>query len=95
LKTESERQFLAISRKVPSEKELRRREEQAEMERGRLAYESARAKVKAFAEKHGYEFPGTPSVEPAKDPPSPLSEGQMQGITNPRAEKGTLQTGAA
>jgi len=29
LKTESERQFLAISRRVPSEKELRRREAQA------------------------------------------------------------------
>ena len=29
LKLESERQFLAISRRVPSEKELRRREQQA------------------------------------------------------------------
>jgi hypothetical protein len=87
-KTESERQFLAISRKVPSEKELRRREEQAEMERGRLAYESARAKVKAFAEKHGYEFPGTASAEPVKDASSPLSEGRSQGITNSHPEEG-------
>src|ERR1700733_5079625 len=32
LNLESERQFLAISRRVPNEKELRRREEQAEMD---------------------------------------------------------------
>jgi hypothetical protein len=88
VETESERQFLAISRRVPSEKELRRREEQAEMERGRQAYESARATVKAFAEKHGYEFPGTASVEPAKDALAPLSEGQTQGITNSHPEEG-------
>ncbi len=80
VETESERQFLAVSRRVPSEKELRRREEQAEMERGRQAYESARATVKAFAEKHGYEFPGTGSAEPVKDAPLPLTEGRSQGI---------------
>ncbi len=73
---------------MPSEKELRRIEEQAEMERGRQAYESARAMVKAFAEKHGYTFPGTASAEPVKDAPTPLTEGQTQGITNPRPEKG-------
>jgi hypothetical protein len=73
---------------VPSEKELRRREEQAEMERGRQAYESARATVKAFAEKHGYEFPGTGSAEPVKDAPLPLTEGRSQGITNSRPEEG-------
>ena len=88
LKTESERQLLAVSCRVPSEKELRRREEQAEMDRGRQAYESARAMVKAFAEKHGYEFPGSASAEPVKDAPAPLTEGRSQGITNPRPEEG-------
>ena len=86
LKLESERQFLAISCRVPSEKELRRREEQAEMDRQRRAYESLPGKIKAFCDKHGYEYP--PGMQTPKDVPAPLSEGQTQGITNPRPEEG-------
>ena len=86
LKTESERQFLAISCRVPSEKELRRREEQAEMDRQRRAYESLPGKIKAFCDKHGWEYP--PGMQTPKDVPAPLSEGQTQGITNPRPEEG-------
>ncbi|HWY14831.1 MAG TPA: hypothetical protein VNX86_06800, partial [Rhizomicrobium sp.] len=85
-KTESERQFLAISRRVPSEKELRRREEQAEMDRQRRAYESLPGKIKAFCDKHGYEYP--PGMQTPKDVPAPLNEGQRQGITSPRPEEG-------
>ena len=86
LKTESERQFLAISCRVPSEKELRRREEQGEMDRQRRAYESLPGKIKAFCDKHGWEYP--PGMQTPKDVPAPLSEGQTQGITNPRPEEG-------
>src|ERR1700733_14560095 len=86
LNLESERQFLAISRRVPNEKELRRREEQAEMDRQRRAYESLPGKIKAFCDKHGYEYP--PGMQTPKDVPAPLSEGQTQGITNPRPEEG-------
>ncbi|HWY13848.1 MAG TPA: hypothetical protein VNX86_01755, partial [Rhizomicrobium sp.] len=93
LKTESERQFLAISRRVPSEKELRRREEQAEMDRQRRAYESLPGKIKAFCDKHGYEYP--PGMQTPKDVPAPLSEGQTQGITNPHPEEGPHKRGAA
>jgi hypothetical protein len=86
LKTETERQFLAVSRRVPSEKELRRREEQAEMDRQRRAYESLPGRIKAFCDKHGYEYPASMALP--KDDPSPLTEGQTQGITNPRPEEG-------
>ena len=86
LKTESERQLLAISRRVPSEKELRQREKQAEMDRQRRVYESLPGIIKGFCDKHGYEYP--PGMQTPKDAPAPLSEGQTQGITNPRPEEG-------
>ncbi len=87
LKTESERRFLTVSRKVPNEKEQRRIAEQAEMDRQRRAYESATAYVKAFAEKHGYEFRESQCSSP-ENAPSPLSEGRSQGIINSHPEEG-------
>ena len=93
-KTEWERTFLTEAArkalKVPSEKGQRRQAEQAEMDRQRRAYESVCAKVKAFAEAHGYDFPGTGTVEPAKDlakdSVATLTEGQ--GIINSHPEEG-------
>ena len=87
LKTESERRFLTISRKVPNEKEQHRIAEQAEMDRQRRAYESATAYVKAFAEKHGYEFRESQCSSP-ENAPSPLTEGRSQGIINLHPEEG-------
>jgi hypothetical protein len=86
VETEPERQFVAISRRVPSEKELRRREEQAEMDRQGRAYESLPGKIKTFCDKHGYEYPV--GMQLPKDAPLPLTEGQSQGTTNPRPEEG-------
>jgi hypothetical protein len=90
-KTEWERGFLAEATrnaKAPSEKELRPQEEQAEMDRQRRACESVAARVKAFAEKRGYDFPGTASGEaPAQDSASTLSKGQTQGL-NSHPEEG-------
>jgi hypothetical protein len=89
-KAEWERSFLTEAarnaRRVPSEKELRQQEEQAEMDRQRHAYESVAAKVKAFAEAHGYDFPGTGTAEAAKDSVATPSEGQ--GIINSHPEEG-------
>ena len=48
-KAESERSFLAVARRVPSEKELREQEKQAGIACSRKAYEEAVAHVKAFA----------------------------------------------
>jgi hypothetical protein len=88
LKTESERRFLTISRKVPNEKEQHRIAEQAEMDRQRRAYESVTAYVKAFAEKHGYEFRDSQCSDRPENVPSPLSEGKSQGIINSHPEEG-------
>ncbi len=91
-KTESERNFLAEAarnaRKAPNEKEQRRIAAQAEMDRQRRAYESATAYVKAFAEKHGYEFRESQCSDRPENVPSPLSEGKSQGIINSHPEEG-------
>jgi hypothetical protein len=88
-RAESERSFLAVARRVPSEKELREQEKQAEIERSRRGYEEAIAHVKAYAAKRGYEFRESQcSGDRPENAPSPLSEGQTQGTIDPHPEEG-------